>query len=181
MLSAREKVIELVNKFQAIKYDLSISFFGSKVHVGLPVPFKERKPFEAVDYIPEGATALYSAVYTTLLLAKRQKGKHLVIILCDGPENASLECSGYLLKDFIERLDDSWTIVYVGANQDAWEEAAKIGIRNGNTSIYRHTPKGLDNATRILIKNMEEFMDAPVSSTAYFFSSADIDSLKHTT
>jgi hypothetical protein len=51
-----------------------------------------------------------------------------------------------------KRSDEGWTFVYLGANQDAYLESAKIGIDAGGTQSYntaqtRKAMKGMAAAT----------------------------------
>lgn len=191
MTSVREQVIGSFNEYlQSLKadrdnsYELSMTFFDSVVQTGRAIPLAAVEPLTAKSYAPDGATALYDAVYMTLTAARSEKGnrKHLVLIFTDGYENASREYSEHDLKKLMKQLDEegNFTVVYLGANQDAWAEAAKWGVKSGNASVYRNTNAGMGNAMSVLASNTRAFASSSVPSSAYFFSSKDVDSLKHT-
>lgn len=104
-------------------------------------------------YQPRGMTALYDAVANTitdlessLRKSGRDEEKCLVIVMTDGGENSSVEYglqSGgkeklfKLIKSYEEK--GNWTFVYLGANVDAYAEAAAIGIPQGNAAFYSST------------------------------------------
>lgn len=101
-------------------------------------------------YQPRGGTALYDAIATTIARldsAKRGDEKHLVVILTDGQENASVE---YAIKDggrerlakLITAYEErgNWTFVYLGANdRDVTATAGAIGVQEGNAAFYSAT------------------------------------------
>jgi len=67
-----------------------------------------------------------------------------LIILTDGHENASIEYTKAHVKDLIEQKQkDGWTVIYLGANQDAFAEGGSLGIAPHMTMNYdvRRTPE----------------------------------------
>jgi hypothetical protein len=69
----------------------------------------------------------------------------LFVVITDGQENASKE---YKRKDVFDRVtrqqnDYKWQFVYLGANQDAFAEAASYGIPLGSTLSYGATDRGV--------------------------------------
>lgn len=88
---------------------------------------------------PRGSTALLDAVgravnETGIRLAAMKEedrpARVLMIIITDGAENASKEFTSTMVKTAIDRQrkDYGWEFVYLGANQDSFAEAQKIGI-----------------------------------------------------
>lgn len=88
---------------------------------------------------PRGATALHDAVAVSItgfaaaidaLPAHARPDTVLVSIVTDGEENSSREYSPAQVKQIIERRrrEHDWDISFLGANQDAVFEAARIGI-----------------------------------------------------
>jgi hypothetical protein len=69
------------------------------------------------------------------------------VIVTDGQENASHEFTKDTIKKMIVHQTDvyHWKFTYLGANQDAFEEADKIGIAQGSTLDYAADPKGVKN------------------------------------
>lgn len=86
------------------------------------------------DYRLRGCTALHDAM-GDMITDTQKSAKHddavLVTIITDGYENASLRWSGPQIKSLVEELRQmGWTFAYIGADQDALAEAAKVGIHN---------------------------------------------------
>jgi uncharacterized protein YegL len=97
-------------------------------------PISHVSEFKPSDYQPSGNTPLYDTM--GLMLTEMEEFATdsdvvLVTIITDGYENASREYSGKMIHDMVERLDhEGWVFAYIGANQDAMNEAYKLGIRN---------------------------------------------------
>lgn len=119
--------------------NLTLVKFDTKyeiVHNGVDV--RSVKPLDKTTYSPGGATALLDAVGRAIdelgkrydVLSEDEKpGKVIFLIITDGEENSSRE---YKLKQIKEKTtkrqnDDKWEFVFMGANQDAWAEAGKMG------------------------------------------------------
>src|SRR5437588_9726024 len=103
------------------------------------VPIREVVPLSAEDYRPHGYTALLDAVGKTIKetgarlrnLAERDRpSKVIVVILTDGLENASRTYTREQVFEIIHHQREAygWEFVFLGANQDAILEAARIGI-----------------------------------------------------
>lgn len=90
------------------------------------------------NYRPSGMTALLDAIGYTLNSAlerfkekdtKDIPGKVIVVIITDGQENSSKTYQNDSIKDLINKLKKKgWEFVYLGANQDSFTEAGKIGV-----------------------------------------------------
>ena len=91
------------------------------------------------QYCPEGCTALLDAVgnavnhIRTIHKYAREEDlpeKTVFVITTDGEENSSRKFTYRKVKDLIERQqkDCGWEFIFLGANIDAGEEAARIGI-----------------------------------------------------
>jgi uncharacterized protein YegL len=99
------------------------------VYSGRPV--KEVEPLAMRDYSPHGQTALLDAIGVTIKTAEQRvvEGRSVtVVILTDGQENSSRVYTKAHVNDLIAAKSDSWTFVFLGANQDAISEARTIGI-----------------------------------------------------
>ena len=99
------------------------------------------------DYIPNGCTALYDAIGNTIehisgihKYAREEDvpEKTLFVITTDGMENASREFDQKKVKKLIERMQEEkgWEFVFLGANIDAAETAASMGICESNAVEY---------------------------------------------
>ena len=91
------------------------------------------------QYCPEGCTALLDAVgnavnhIRTIHKYAREEDlpeKTVFVITTDGEENSSREFTYRKVKELIERQQKNcgWEFLFLGANIDAGEEAARIGI-----------------------------------------------------
>ena len=124
--------------FSLVQFDTDYEF----VHRGVQI--KEVPRFELV---PRGMTALLDAVgrainETEERLAKldeaNRPGLVIFVIVTDGMENSSHEFKKAQIKDLIERQrkDYNWQFTFLGANQDAFAEAAGIGITTSSSASY---------------------------------------------
>lgn len=85
---------------------------------------------------PEGGTPLLDAVgqtieRTALRLAKHPSRKVVMLIITDGEENASRLFTREQIKALIDRYSatpSAWVFSYLGANVDAFQTGASIGI-----------------------------------------------------
>lgn len=97
------------------------------------------EPMTEAMYCPGGCTALLDAVgnavnhIRTIHKYAREEDlpeKTVFVITTDGEENSSREFTYRKVKELIERQqkDCGWEFIFLGANIDAGEEAARIGI-----------------------------------------------------
>lgn len=101
-------------------------------------PIGEVEPLTRQTFQPRGATALFDAIGKAI--KNVQTGTPIVIIFTDGHENASREYTRAHVKDLIDqKTKDGWTFVYLGANQDAFDVGAGIGIGANQTMNYETT------------------------------------------
>jgi Mg-chelatase subunit ChlD len=120
---------------------LSLVLFDHEVLVPYHgVPIKEVKPLDGKTYQPRGSTALLDAVAIAIdrtgdrlkvMKEEDRPEKVMVIIMTDGHENASTDITRAELKAKIEHQEKaySWNFVFMGANQDSFAAAVKLGIR----------------------------------------------------
>ncbi len=112
------------------------------VYDGVPVG-----DVQDIKLSPRGMTALNDAVGKTIntvgdRLSKMQEedrpGLVMVVIVTDGQENASQEFKVDQIRDMIKHQQEKygWQFVFLGANQDAFTEANKIGIAACHTANY---------------------------------------------
>ncbi|MBR3630551.1 MAG: VWA domain-containing protein [Oscillospiraceae bacterium] len=98
------------------------------------------------DYTVRGCTALLDAVGKTIrhisdvhryIRAEDVPAHTIFVITTDGLENASHEFSYSEIKELIgAKKKEGWEFLFIGANIDAAEEAARMGIQRENAANY---------------------------------------------
>ena len=111
-------------------------------------PYLDKK-----NYIPDGGTALLDALGTVIdstgvrlsnTPEARRPEKVLICILTDGQENQSRIYSRVeiLKKITHQTVNYNWIFVFLGANQDSFSEAEKLGISKDYTSGFNSSKTG---------------------------------------
>lgn len=121
------------------------------LHDGLDI--YEVSPMTNKDYIPGGMTAMLDAIGETINrvqdrhddLGEEKPDNVLFVITTDGQENSSRNFQ----KSHIERMikhqtkSHGWEFIFLGANMDAVEEAASIGISAEKSITYNYDSTGV--------------------------------------
>lgn len=152
MESCRQQTIDGFNEyFRLLKQDQDVDYLVSLTKfdacAGSPTcreVFSAKKVedvlnLDASSYSPRGGTPMYDAIGQTVnKIDGATADKFLVVILTDGEENSSTEFDKDSIKKLIATKETlgNWTFVYLGANQDAWAEASKMGIHTANAVNY---------------------------------------------
>ena len=121
------------------------------------VRLEDIKPMTRKDYYVRGCTALIDAIGGAIhhisnvhKYARKEDvpANTLFVITTDGMENASHRYSSQQVKKMIERQKEKygWEFIFIGANIDSVETAAKIGIGADRAVNYVHDGEG----TRIM-------------------------------
>lgn len=116
-------------------------------------PIGDIQPLTERDYYARGTTALLDAIGDTINNIKRihratPKGftptKTLFVIITDGYENASKEFTHQQVKSLIKEQQEKydWNFLFLGANIDAIETAADIGIKRDFATNVMGDKKG---------------------------------------
>jgi hypothetical protein len=81
------------------------------------------------DATPRGYTPLYDAIGRLMGLANTDAADRAsIIIVTDGQENASREVTREGAKAMLDRVrEKGWDVVFLGANFDAFSQAASLG------------------------------------------------------
>lgn len=130
---------------------------------------------------PRGATAMLDAIGRSInalgarlaaLPEAERPGTVIFAIMTDGLENASREFTHVAVKDLITRQerDYSWQFLYMGADQDAIEVGASIGIRNDRSLTYaRGKSREAFAANAKLARKLKEatLAGTPLASVAF--------------
>ena len=95
-----------------------------------------------LDAIGRSVTALRARI--DALAASDRPGTVIVAIMTDGYENASVEWTYPAIKKLIEQQEQQhdWMFLYMGADQDAIEVGAKMGIARGQTLTFDRDTSG---------------------------------------
>lgn len=115
-------------------------------------PLNEFPPLSCETYVPRGSTALLDAMGRAINstgeeLAKlpedQRPEKVVFVVVTDGLENASTEFTRAKIFEMVEhqKKNYNWTFIYLGANQDAITEGAKLGANVSQG--YLATPDGV--------------------------------------
>lgn len=121
-----------------VQFDTEYEF----VHKGLPI--NSAPPFKLV---PRGSTALLDAVGRAItetgarlsaIEEAQRPGLVVFVIVTDGAENASQEFSRDKIRQMIEHQQSvyNWQFTFLAANQDAFAEAASMGIAQAGTANF---------------------------------------------
>jgi len=132
------------------------------------VPLREARPLTAETYVPRAWTPLLDAIGRTIndagarlgaLLEGDRPGKVVLAIITDGLENASKEFSRAKILEMIthQREAYQWQIVFLGANQDAIQEGAGLGVPKSASLTYGATPAGVQAAYASLSQNVAAY------------------------
>lgn len=100
-----------------------------------------------LDLRPRGMTALLDSIgrlvqTTALRIAQlpedQRPGAVIVGIMTDGLENASKEYTHAAIKALVTEREEQfgWTFLYMGANQDAIEVGASLGVKRERSLTY---------------------------------------------
>ena len=154
----KQREADLPVKVTAIMFNNAVSTIYDRT------PLADVKNITAKEYTPQGTTALLDAVGNTLSKMKAledidAKGnKVLVVITTDGKENASREWTYAKVKALISELQEkNFEFVFLGANIDAAQTAATIGIRRENAVKYKNTSSGVQANFRAVSAMMEDY------------------------
>jgi hypothetical protein len=146
----REATIEAVNGYLAtLRADplaadtlFSLTTFDSEGidAVRTDQPAKWVRDIQAREFEPRAATPLYDAVGHILDIESRVPvdGRRAIVVITDGEENGSTRLSAARLEAAVKaRQHEGWIFLYLGANQDAFAQAAKIGVPKERALGYR--------------------------------------------
>lgn len=106
------------------------------------------------NYKIGGFTALYDAVnaaMTDCLQAKESSGLSLIVVMTDGEENSSKVGISEVQSKMKELEQSGVMFVYLGADQNAWEAASRMGYKNNATMSYSG-----DRGTRSAFKSVSD-------------------------
>lgn len=139
-------------------------------------------------YVPRSMTALLDAIGKTIINTEAKiksleakPDKVIFVIVTDGQENSSREYKRDQIMKMVQRKEkeDSWEFIYLGANQDAIEEGANMGIRASSSMTYASNDVGTKKAFSTVSKGMTSYRcSADLSMTKSYFSDEDREEQK---
>jgi predicted glutamine amidotransferase len=134
-------------------------------------------------YRPVGMTALYDAVCSTLKKIKPSEDvKQIVVIMTDGQENSSKEYTEKDMKKLVEERQKlgNYTFVFMGANQDAYAEAAKYGISRANSMHFNASSAGIGETYVVAAAATSRMASMDAMSTGDFYTASEQKKVKET-
>jgi uncharacterized protein YegL len=146
------------------------------VHQGKPVA--EVPPLNTTTFVPRGSTALLDAIGRAVnetgarlsAMAEHERpGKVVFVIITDGQENSSREFTRDKVNGMIAHQRESyqWEFVFLGANQDAIQTGASLGVHAANAMTYAQNTAGVLRAFESTSRNLTSLRSGSKSSMAY--------------
>ena len=131
------------------------------------IPLRGIRPITEREYYVRGTTALLDAIGQSIqklinahrhTAAEARADKVLFVITTDGMENASQEYTYKKIHDMIRHQKEryGWEFIFLGANIDAIETAAKFGIDADRAANYHADETG----TQLNFKSVSEAVSA---------------------
>ena len=124
------------------------------VHYDLMYSLVNLESVDTIKINPRGGTALIDSMVRLIsdagkelsaLPEEERPAKVLFVTITDGEENASREFTNAQLAEKIAHQEKvyNWQFTYIGANQDAFSVANKVGVRSEKTMNYQATTRGV--------------------------------------
>lgn len=137
---------------KAIVYTVLFASTSDVIHDRVPI--EKVRPMTDEDYHIGGSTALIDAIGSAIHridYAHRYgqetdvPGKTIFIITTDGMENSSKTYSYQEVRRMIEdqKRENHWEFFFLGANFDAVETAAKMGISSSRSVRFHNDKQGI--------------------------------------
>jgi len=127
-------------------------------------PLADVQPIGPGDFVPRGGTPLLDAIGRTIGLADREvagaeaAGAEILVefaILTDGQENDSTEFRLDAIKQLIEdRRAKGWTVTYLSADANAFDDAQQMGIAAADTVAFAATGREARAVINALSRNV---------------------------
>ena len=130
-------------------------------------------PFDESQYQPNGMTALFDTVGTTVEKLKKVEDaadedvSFLIIIISDGQENNSKTFNSEKIAALIKECQNTgrWTFTYLGANQDLSDVSRHLEIPRDNIAGFESTRRGMARGSRMTSSGIEDYMLAKMRGT----------------
>jgi uncharacterized protein YegL len=163
--------VDELAKEPAVHYGLSLTLFDTVLQMKYKaVPLGKVAKLDETTYRPSGNTSLLDAIGNTVQTTDAKSfDKVLTVIMTDGEENSSREWTLQAIRELIKKKEtaDNWTFVFLGANLDAFEQGAKLGVSMANSVQY--DPANYRGVYASLAASTNAFSAGPSKAKAGFF------------
>lgn len=133
----------------------------------------------AETYKPHGNTALLDAIGRTIattgqtLSAMPENERPeavVVVVITDGEENASREYTKAQVAEMVKLQTEvyKWQFLFLGANIDAIQAGAAVGVGYANSMNYQPTSGGMDVLLRDVSSNVKSYRSSKSASDLSF-------------
>ena len=133
------------------------------------VPVAKVPDLTPSQYRPRGMTPLLDALGSLIEKADERLATldhdedQIVAVFTDGLENASRKWTRAELFDMIAaRKKEGWTFVFMGANQDSYAEAGRLGLDDGSVQDFRADKAGVREVFMSMDRAVGEYRGAGV-------------------
>ena len=142
-------------------------------------PLKNIRDLDTKNYVPDGWTALYDAIGSTVHAVERKLptvDKVMTVIMTDGHENSSREWMLAGIRELIAKKEGegNWTFVFLGATPDAWDVGVGMGVQRGNAVKY--DPAQTSGVFRATVQATNAFAASPKPASTALYREAGVES-----
>lgn len=119
------------------------------------IPIAEVLDLTEADYKPRGGTPLLDAIGRAVercdgRAAECPEEDQVLVIITDGHENASTDYSGADVSTLLDaRQESGWSVLFLGANQDAVTTGTELKMKRGNVRDFDATASGVMDAVAL--------------------------------
>jgi hypothetical protein len=153
---------------------MTLGFFDlrgddSILRIKMDGPLKDCRELSLDDYKPHGSTPLNDATVQMIhRMEKNGANRKLLVIFTDGHENASEMSTKKVRKLIAKKEKQGWEFIYLGANQDAWDEGAQRGIASKRSYNFTSSEAGTRSSFAVAseLASMRTNLDSPMFSRA---------------
>ena len=150
----------------------TVLFDNESVIIHDRLPLEDVPPMTEKEYFTLGCTALLDAIGYGVekmvsiqrhLPADERAEKVIFVITTDGLENASKRFSYEKIRRLIEREKEryGWEFLFLGANMDAVQEAARFGIGADRAVRFENDAQGVAVNYHVVSETVSRMREAP--------------------
>jgi len=170
MFTMNDEVLQSINDFiqiQKTNDNSKFSIWKFNTCVNLVINNLEIKSYDLnnlkndLNYKPCGMTALYDAIGFAIENKNKISNEKDVtcVIITDGLENSSINFSKEHIKNIINEYekDFNWNFIYLGANQDSFQEGNCIGIDIHRCANFTTDEGNLSQIMRTISEDVKQY------------------------